>query len=82
MTDMRSGMDRLSTLVQQSLGANPFDGAVYLFRGRRGRRLEHGHFPWPMTSTGSVTLSPAQASLLLEGLEWRAVQREWRPTAA
>ncbi|WP_240047011.1 hypothetical protein, partial [Paracraurococcus ruber] len=22
------------------------------------RRLEHGHFPWPMTSTGSVTLSP------------------------
>ena len=24
-----------------------------------------------MTPTGSVTLSPAQASLLLEGLEWR-----------
>jgi hypothetical protein len=35
-----------------------------------------------MTSTGSVTLSPAQASLLLEGLEWRSAQREWRPTAA
>lgn len=99
MTDMRSGMDRMSTLVQQSLGANPFDGAVYLFRGRRGRllkalwhdsvalsplvrRLEHGHFPWPLTSTGFVTLPPAQASLLLEGLESRAVQRDWRPTAA
>ncbi len=99
VTDMRSGMDRLATLVQQSLGANPFDGAVYLFRGRKGRlvkalwhdglglclfvkRLEHGHFPWPMTPIGSVTLSPAQASLLLEGLEWRAVRREWRPTAA
>jgi len=99
VTDMRSGLDRLSTRVQQSLGASPFDGSVDLFRGRRGRllkvlwhdgialsllvrRLEHGHFPWPMTSTGSVTLSPAQASLLLEGLEWRSVQREWRPTAA
>jgi len=32
VTDMRAGMDRLATLVQQSLGANPFDGAVYLFR--------------------------------------------------
>jgi transposase len=99
VTDMRSGMDRLATLVQQSLSTNPFDGAVYLFRGRKGRlvkalwhdgvglclfvkRLEHGHFPWPTTPTGSVTLSPAQASLLLEGLEWRTVQREWRPTAA
>ncbi|WP_240047013.1 transposase, partial [Paracraurococcus ruber] len=38
VTDMRSGMDRLSALVQQSLGANPFDGAVYLFRGRKGDR--------------------------------------------
>ena len=92
-------MDRLAAQVQQSLGTNPFDSAIYLFRGRRGRslkalwhdgvglsllvrRLEHGHFPWPMTSTGSVTLSSAQASLLLEGLEWRSVQREWRPTAA
>ena len=46
------------------------------------RRLEHRHFPWPMTLTGSITLSPAQASLLLEGLEWRTAQREWRPTAA
>jgi transposase len=99
VTDMRSGMDRLAVLVQQSLGANPFDGAVYLFRGRNGRlvkalwhdglglclfakRLEHGHFPWPMAPSGSATLPPAQASLLLEGLEWRTVQREWRPTAA
>jgi transposase len=99
VTDMRSGMDRLATLVQQSLGTDPFDGAVYLFRGRKGRlvkalwhdglglclfvkRLEHGRFPWPMAPAGSVTLSPAQASLLLEGLEWRTVRREWRPTAA
>jgi transposase len=99
VTDMRAGMDRLATLVQQSLGTNPYDGSVYFFRGRRGRlvkalwhdglgaclfvkRLEHGHFPWPMTPTGSVTLSPAQAFLLLAGLEWRTARREWRPTAA
>ena len=37
------------------------------------------HHPIPIYL---ATLSPAQASLLLEGLEWRAVQREWRPTAA
>src|SRR3954453_18272520 len=99
VTDLRAGMDRLAALVQQSLGTNPFDGAVYLFRGRRGRSLKalwhdggalsllvggvwHGHFPWPMTSTGSVTLSPAQASLLLEGLEWGSVWGEGRPPAA
>jgi len=99
VTDMRKGFHSLATLVQQSLGANPFDGAVYLFRGSRGRllkalwhdgvalslrvrRLEHGHFPWPRTSSGSVTLSPAPASLRLEGLEWRSAQRAGRPTAA
>jgi hypothetical protein len=34
---MRAGMDRLAALVQLSLGINPFDGAVCLFRGRKGR---------------------------------------------
>jgi len=33
-------MDRLAAQVQQSLGSNPFDGTVYLFRGRRGRLLK------------------------------------------
>jgi transposase len=39
VTDMRAGMDRLATLVQQSLGANPFDGAVYLFVSGRAVTL-------------------------------------------
>ncbi len=39
-TDMRSGMDRSAVLVQQSLGSNPFDGTVYLFRGRKGRLVK------------------------------------------
>jgi transposase len=45
------------------------------------KRIEQGAFPWPATPTGQVMLSPAQMSLLLEGLEWRKVQPAWRPTA-
>jgi transposase len=47
------------------------------------KRLENrGRFVWPMTSTGSVSLSPAQLSMLLEGIDWRAPQRSWRPELA
>jgi transposase len=35
-TDMRKGMATLAMLVQQALGHDPFSGAVYAFRGRRG----------------------------------------------
>ncbi len=40
------------------------------------KRLDQGAFPWPTTQpqadgTVSVTLTPAQLSMLLEGLEWR-----------
>jgi transposase len=35
VTDMRKGMVGLAMLVQQTLGENPFEGAVYAFRGRR-----------------------------------------------
>jgi transposase len=45
------------------------------------KRLEHGHFPWPVTSSGTVMLSAAQASMLLEGIDWRTPQRTWRPSA-
>ena len=46
------------------------------------KRLEKGRFTWPATKEGSVTLTPAQMSMLLEGLEWRAPQRTWQPTLA
>ena len=69
-TDMRKGMQGLAMLVQQVLAEDPFNGALYAFRGRRGdllkliwhdgiglcmlsKRLERGHFIWPMTSTGT-----------------------------
>ncbi len=41
------------------------------------KRLDQGAFTWPATQpsadgTASVTMTPAQLSMLLEGLEWRA----------
>jgi transposase len=29
-----------------------------------------------------VTLTPAQLSMLLEGIDWRAPERTWRPLTA
>ncbi len=46
------------------------------------KRLEKGRFTWPVTKEGSATLSTAQISMLLEGLEWRNPQRTWAPTLA
>jgi len=34
--DLRSGFNSLSAKVQQLLGRDPFDGQLYLFRGKRG----------------------------------------------
>jgi transposase len=46
------------------------------------KRLEKGRFVWPSATTGKVTLTPAQLSMLLEGIDWRAPQRTWRPLTA
>jgi transposase len=46
------------------------------------KRLEKGHFVWPLTSTGRVSLTPAQLSMLVEGIDWRSPQRTWRPELA
>jgi transposase len=46
------------------------------------KRLEKGRFVWPSAKEGKVALSPAQLSMLLEGIDWRAPQRTWRPLAA
>ena len=43
------------------------------------KRLERGRFVWPMTTrAGAVRLSPAQLSMLLEGIDWRAPIRTFR----
>ena len=36
------------------------------------KRLERGRFVWPQADSGSVCLSAAQLSMLLEGIDWRA----------
>lgn len=46
------------------------------------KRLEKGRFVWPQASSGSVALSQAQLSMLLEGIDWRRPERTWQPTLA
>ncbi len=35
------------------------------------KRLESGRFIWPQVTEGVVSLSAAQLSMLLEGIDWR-----------
>ena len=44
------------------------------------KRLEHGHFVWPSAESGSISLTPAQLSMLLEGIDWRRPLRTHQPT--
>ena len=46
------------------------------------KRLERGRFVWPSPTDGKVSLSSAQLAMLLEGIDWRAPVRTWRPLAA
>jgi len=46
------------------------------------KRLERGRFVWPQASEGSVALTSAQLSMLLEGIDWRRPERTWRPQSA
>jgi transposase len=39
------------------------------------KRLERGRFVWPQATEGSVSLSAAQLSMLLEGIDWRRPAR-------
>jgi transposase len=49
------------------------------------KRLERGKFIWPQATEGSVSLTRAQLSMLLEGIDWRRPrrpQRTWDPQLA
>ncbi len=80
--DFRKQADTLAAFVQQALGADPYSGAVYVFRAKRADRVKA--FRWPPVEDGVMRLSPAQLAALLEGTEWaRAGTREVeRPRAA
>ena len=46
------------------------------------KRLERGRFVWPQAASGTVSLSAAQLSMLLEGIDWRRPVRTWQPDLA
>jgi transposase len=46
------------------------------------KRLERGRFIWPKAESGVVRLSRAQLAMLLEGIDWRRVERTWTPEVA
>jgi transposase len=45
------------------------------------KRLEKGRFVWPSVANGKVFVTSAQLAMLLEGIDWRAPLRTWRPLA-
>src|ERR1700722_3999746 len=56
-----------------------FDGdGLCLF----AKRLERGRFIWPQATEGTVLLTRAQLSMLLEGIDWRRPERTWTPQTA
>jgi transposase len=44
------------------------------------KRLESGRFIWPQAEKGVVSLSRAQLSMLLEGIDWRRPVRTATPS--
>jgi transposase len=46
------------------------------------KRLERGRFIWPQARDGAVSLTRAQLSMLLEGIDLRAPKRTWTPEIA
>jgi transposase len=95
-TDMRKGIDGLAMLRQDPFSGHLFlfrgrkanlikivfwDGTgLCLFT----KRLEQGVFLWPSNAEPGETLalSSAQLSMLIEGVDWRAPERRWRPAVA
>jgi transposase len=69
-TDMRGG-DLIKIIWHDGQGACLFT-----------KRLERGRFLWPSLADGVVTISVAQLSYLLSGIDWRMPQATWRPQAS
>jgi transposase len=44
--------------------------------------LERGRFIWPQAESGTVSLTRAQLSMLLEGIDWRRPVRTSAPQTA
>jgi transposase len=61
---------------------NVFLGSESVHSWVRYKRLERGRFIWPQATSGTVSLSRAQLSMLLEGIDWRRPDRTWQPPMA
>ena len=46
-TDMRKGFDGLAAQVQTVLSLDPYGGALFIFRGRRGDSAQGAALGWP-----------------------------------
>jgi transposase len=43
------------------------------------KQLENGRLVWPAANDGKINVTPAQLSMLLEGVDWRMPQETWWP---
>jgi transposase len=46
------------------------------------KRLDRGRFVWPHATSGTVSLTRAQLSMLCEGIDWRRPARTFSPPMA
>ena len=48
------------------------------------KKLQQGYFVWPsVRETGTThSITSAQLSMLIEGIDWRKPERTWRPALA
>jgi len=46
------------------------------------KRLERGRFIWPSATVGAVSISASQLAYMLDGINWRNLQKTWRPSSA
>jgi transposase len=48
------------------------------------KKIDRGEFVWPriMEHGSTITLSAAQLAMLIEGIDWRAPERTWKPKLA
>ena len=82
-TDMRKGIDGLAMLVQGLLRQDPFSGHLFLFRGRKANLIKIVFWdgtglclftkrPSNVEPGGTLALTSAQLSMLIDGVDWRA----------
>jgi transposase len=90
--DMRCGMERLSTWVQNTLGARPCEGSAYVFRNRRAQLLKV--LMWDATGVWLAqrrlhqgrfvwpTTSEARVVLTLAQWRWLVTGVDWQRLSA